>query len=133
MAPSGRPSASVFVVEDDGDVLDSVIEVLRDEGYTVRSARDGQEALAALRSEADALPGLILLDMMMPIMDGREFRLEQLRDPRLAQIPVVLFSADPRAVRDALPMHVAGVLFKPVGLDAILACVERFCSTAGRS
>jgi CheY-like chemotaxis protein len=128
---NGKARLSVFVVEDDSDISQIMVTALRDEGYAVNCAQNGREALDALRAQADAPPGVIFLDLMMPFMDGREFRREQLRDPMLAAIPVVLFTADPKALRDAAAMQVDVILSKPATLEQILLVVERFCSAAG--
>jgi CheY-like chemotaxis protein len=123
----GQGRSSVFVVEDDPAISKSVVTALREEGYLVNCARDGLEALEAIRSQVDAPPGVILLDLMMPTMDGREFRLEQLRDPSISNIPVVLFTGEPSALRDAAAMQVNAILSKPATLQQILFVVERFC------
>src|SRR5215204_3455639 len=86
------PAAQILVVEDDADAQDMVAELLRDEGYTVATANDGLEALAYLEA-SPTKPSLILLDLMMPNMDGAQFRMEQLKAARLATIPVALLSA----------------------------------------
>jgi len=78
-------SAPVLVVEDDRDVRESLVAVLEDAGYRVMSAADGRAALDLLR--AGPRPAVILLDLMMPVMDGFEFRAEQVRDPSLADVP----------------------------------------------
>src|SRR5262245_11415139 len=86
------PGRSVLVVEDDNDIRDALTLILRDQGYQVDSASNGQEALDQLRRGSPA--NLIVLDLMMPVMDGWQFRHEQQRDPTLAGIPVVIVSAD---------------------------------------
>ena len=110
----------IFVVDDDRGIRETLGDVLRDEGYRVRLARDGDEALALLR--ASESPQLILLDLSMPGMSGLEFRRAQLEDVRLAEIPVVVLSADER---NPLP-DVAGWLRKPVELDALLSAVRDY-------
>src|SRR5580765_7790969 len=87
---------SILLVEDDFDMRDALIPILEYAGHHVVGAANGREALEQLR--AGPKPSLILLDLMMPVMNGTEFRAEQLRDPALASIPVVVVSADP-AVR----------------------------------
>src|SRR5690349_16993945 len=82
----------VLVVDDDADIRETVSLILEDEGYEVQSAQDGAAALGVLR--AGPLPDVILLDLMMPVMNGWQFREQQTRDPRLAAIPVVVLSAD---------------------------------------
>jgi CheY-like chemotaxis protein len=117
---------AVLVVEDDRPIRDSMVQVLQDEGYAVLVAIDGSEALRLLRDTPE-LPGLILLDLMMPTMDGFQFRAEQLADPRLSSIPVVVLSADVNVFARAETLHVQGVLKKPLSLDALLGCVEQHC------
>jgi CheY-like chemotaxis protein len=113
----------VMVVEDDGLIRESLLEVLADQGYQVIGAGNGREALAALATAPR--PDVILLDLMMPVMDGRSFRDEQLRDPDLAGIPVVVLSAASDVLRVAADMGAAGVLRKPVTLGALLAELRR--------
>ncbi len=90
----------LLVVEDDDMIRDALTELLRDEGATVTAVMNGREALAQLRS-AHA-PDLILLDLMMPVMDGWEFRVEQRADPALAHIPLIAMSADMSAKARAI-------------------------------
>jgi CheY-like chemotaxis protein len=116
----------ILVVEDDADILRSIVQVLEDEGYSVRAAENGRAALAALRAPGATAPCVILLDLMMPVMDGWAFRAEQLRDPTLAHIPVVLLTADGAAVEKAALMNVAGALRKPVELLTLLSAIQRF-------
>lgn len=116
---------SVMVVEDDSDVRETIVELLEDEGYDARGAVNGRDALEMLR--ADGRPGLILLDLRMPVMDGWEFRRQQRGDPFLSAIPVVVMSADGSLERKTEGMAAAAVLAKPVGLDHLLATVQRFC------
>ncbi len=82
---------SILLVEDDEIIRRAIQMVLEWEGYRVECAANGQEALDVLRS--GARPALILLDVMMPVLDGEAFRREQLRDPALAAIPVIVVSA----------------------------------------
>ena len=103
-----------------------MVELLADEGFDVASVPSGREALAHLRS-AQAVPGLILLGLMMPDMDGYEFRAEQKKDPKLAEIPVLLMTAaaDPHA--KVAELGVQGVLKKPFkDIDSIVDAVNRF-------
>jgi CheY-like chemotaxis protein len=109
---------TILLVDDDFDVRDSLTEILRDEGFTVTAVADGFEALAYLRSEPP--PSLILLDWMMPRCDGARFRQEQIADPQLAPLPVVVLTADTRAHERAQAAGVDGFLSKPVRLDRLL-------------
>ena len=88
----GKGSRGILIVEDDSDVRAALSELLEAEGFSVEGAPDGREALARLRA-AEVHPAVILLDLMMPGMDGWDFRTEQMRDPRLAAVPVVIVSA----------------------------------------
>jgi len=88
----------VVVVEDDADIRDLVVQLLSELGFDSVGYPDGRAALAALRAAA-TLPSVILLDLEMPVMSGEEFRREQLADPALAGIPVVIASgSDPSEI-----------------------------------
>lgn len=87
----GGPNHTVLVVEDDADVRNALAELLTAEGYEVAVTSDGAEALSTLR--AGLRPSVILLDLMMPNVDGWDFRRAQLEDPALAAVPVVLLTA----------------------------------------
>ena len=116
-------AATVLVVEDDFDLRDALVPILEYEGHRVVSAANGREALDRLH--AMPRPSLILLDLMMPVMSGEEFRAEQLRDPALASIPVVVVSAHPSAEEQAARIGAAAVLKKPFDVDELLEQVRR--------
>src|SRR5919106_6013766 len=84
----------VLIVDDDVDIRDALCDVLKDEGYSVEAVADGLQALEHLRSHSR--PCLIILDWMMPRCDGPQFRNQQKEDPTIANIPVVLLTADAR-------------------------------------
>ncbi|MDB4966516.1 MAG: response regulator receiver protein [Myxococcales bacterium] len=111
---------SVLVVEDDDDLRDVICRVLTEEGYETRSATNGQHALEILRD--GPLPGLILLDLMMPIMNGWAFRAHQEADARLTSIPVIVMTAAAQ-LDDAA---IAGTDFvrKPVRIEDLLERVR---------
>jgi CheY-like chemotaxis protein len=115
------PHAPVLIIEDDPDIRDLLSSVLVLEGYEVVTAADGAQGLDQLR---DARPSLILLDLMMPAMDGWEFRRQQLLDPSLARVPTVILSGDGRLEAKAASLGTP-FLRKPVDLDALLAVVAR--------
>jgi two-component system response regulator MprA len=115
----------ILIVEDDESVRDALVAILQQEGYPVGEAGDGAQALALLREGLN--PCLILLDLMMPRMDGWQFRREQLKDSRLAPIPVVVLSASNQAKRLAETPGVVDVFMKPVDLDQLLHTIERYC------
>ena len=119
-------AATVMVVEDDESVRELVMEILGGGGFTAVGVGNGEEALRHLR-QAQRHPALILLDLMMPVMDGRRFRIEQLKDPSLARIPVVVMSA---CDDEAVPAE--GRVGKPFEIQALLGEVSRLapgCST----
>ncbi len=128
VVPNGDPK-TVLVVDDDADTRTSVAQILKDHGYTVMMAGDGRQALDLLRRQTPR-PGLILLDMMMPVMDGNAFRTEQERDPDLRGIPVVVFSAFGNVARAAADLHAAGYLPKPLSTTALLETIARVTQRA---
>jgi CheY-like chemotaxis protein len=117
--------AGILLIDDDPDIRDSLSELLMDEGYPVATACNGLEGLEKLKS--DCAPCVILLDLMMPVMDGWNFRAKQLSEPELAQVPVIVVSADTEIQRHAAEMKVAGFLSKPFLADRLLSTVERYC------
>ena len=116
------PSPCVLVVEDDADQRTTLQFLLEDEGYTVVTAADGQEALLRARERP---PALILLDLQLPDMHGLETfaQLKQLPHP----VPVVFMTAEFGARREAAAHGASGYLEKPFTIDAILQLVARFC------
>jgi CheY-like chemotaxis protein len=113
---------SILLVEDDFDVREALVETLRDRGYTVESASDGEQAMQLLR--AGARPGLILLDLMMPRMSGSEFRVAQMAEAAFSELPVVLLSADGRMEEKAVALKVQGAIRKPIDLDELFSKIE---------
>jgi DNA-binding response OmpR family regulator len=108
---------AVLVVDDEIDIREAVSEILADEGYEVHGARDGAEGLQKARAFH---PSLVLLDLMMPGMNGWEFRAAQANDPDVSQIPVLVLSAFGR-----IPgFEAAGFIPKPFGLDDLLSAVR---------
>jgi CheY-like chemotaxis protein len=122
----GAPAAGyILVVDDDAAIREALTAVLEDEGYAVRTAANGRDALQLLRAGGPR-PALILLDLTMPVMSGGEFREEQRRDPALAQIPVVVLSADRSVQAKAAAVQAQGYLAKPVEIDVLLETVSRY-------
>ena len=115
----------IIVVEDEGDIREDVADLLREEGYEVVTAANGSEALTRLRESGQAC--VILLDLMMPVMDGVEFREEQLRDPRLAKVPVIVVSGAANARQKAADLKAADFLVKPFKMNALLEAVGKVC------
>jgi CheY-like chemotaxis protein len=115
---------TILVVEDDHAVREALEAILREEGHAVLAAGDGAEGLRQLRAH-DGPVHLILLDLMMPVMDGRQFRAEMRRDPRLAAIPVVILTAHrDRPARDP-SLGAAAYLKKPLDLETLLNVVNQ--------
>ncbi len=114
----------VLVVDDDVDIRESIQEVLEDEGYRVQVAANGLQALKVL--DTDKLPGIILLDLMMPGMNGYEFISAQQKDPRLSGIPVAVLTADGGFKDKREDVMVAHYLRKPIQLNALLELVAEF-------
>jgi CheY-like chemotaxis protein len=116
-------SATVLIVEDDLDTREMLGRFLELEGFQVETAENGKRALERLGSGVGAC--VILLDLMMPVMDGWQFRQEQIRNSALADIPVIVVSA---AGRERLEkIQADAYLSKPVDLDELLGCVTQFC------
>ena len=115
----------VLVVDDDRDIRDSLVELLQDQGYRAAGAANGLEALEVLRTSAP-LPCVILLDLMMPMMDGWEFREAQLQNPAWTQVPVIVISAynDLEAKAHTLA---AEHLRKPLATRTLIEAVRRHC------
>lgn len=121
----------VLIVEDDQDVREFMDLLLSTSGFETTTASNGAEALQALRARR---PCLVLLDLMMPVMDGWTFRKQQLADPAIADVPVVCVTAvsEPQQVTERLR---APCLTKPVEFGTLLDEVQRACggnSGAGR-
>ena len=120
----GAKTETVFVVGDDREVRESLRTLLQLDGYKVKTARDGQHALKELR--AGLRPCIIVLDPMMPGMDGQHFRAEQLRDPQLSHIPIVEFSGYHAPQENTVSLGAAVHLRKPA-IDAVLQLIEAHC------
>jgi CheY-like chemotaxis protein len=120
-----RHSHRVLLVEDDPQVREAIETLLLVEGYRVVTANEGQEALERLRDGFE--PCVILLDLMMPVKDGWQFRAEQVRDPHLARIPVVVCSGTDAVAQAAAALGIADHVQKPISVDALLDVIGRHC------
>ena len=120
----------VLIVEDDGDCRGAVAELLESHGYSVTVAEDGQVALDQLRRGLE--PCVILLDLMMPVKDGWQFRLEQLGDQSLLAIPVIVMSGIGRVRERAQQLGIQDYVEKPVSPEHLFTLLDRYaCGCAG--
>lgn len=117
-------SERILVVDDDRDIRETIVDALEGEGYEVISAVDGVDALDRLRSEEKS-PSLILLDLMMPRMNGMELWEEIARVKTWARIPIVVVSADAQGRAHAATMGAVGYLKKPMALRELFSTVAQ--------
>lgn len=127
MTEPAKPVAPILVVEDEADLRALIVGLLRSDGYDVVGASDGEEALRLLR-ERHLRPCLILLDLLMPRMDGWEFCAVQRRDPRLAGIPVVVVTGYAQDLASRPALGAVATLTKPFDLDKLLSVVGAHCT-----
>jgi CheY-like chemotaxis protein len=113
---------NVLVVDDDEDIRESLADALRECGYEVAVAINGRDALGKLRD--GIRPAIILLDLMMPVMDGWQFRAEQAEDATLADIPVIIISA--AGANPGVPEGTCAYLRKPFNLKDLVREIERW-------
>lgn len=114
----------VLVVDDDVDIRETLADALEVSGFDVLTSANGAEALERLRR--DGLPCIILLDLMMPVMDGFAFWSHQQQDPELAKIPVIVISAGGRPAPNTIAA--SDFLAKPFKLPRLLAAIEKHCA-----
>lgn len=120
-----RKGGRILIVEDDREMRQILGVVLEGEGYQVVTARNGIEALKILAS--GPLPALILLDLVMPGVDGWEFRACQAADPAFASIPIVAITGVACPVEDLLHLRAVEYLTKPFAVEWLLDIVARYC------
>ena len=118
------PTQPVLIIDDDPAIRTIITDVLAEEGFATVAAADGAAALTCLK---ETQPCLILLDLMMPGMDGFAFRAIQRITPQVAAIPVVVLSAFPTSVDTAATLDAVAYLSKPVRLDRLVMVVDRYC------
>jgi CheY-like chemotaxis protein len=123
------PGKTILLCEDDPDIRDSVTEILEEAGYTVLGATSGDEALRLLSRHER--PALLLLDLMMPGMNGWELYKELRQDPLWSSIPIVVFSAMPRVEGYADAIGAVEYLRKPLAMDELLGAVARHTAPQG--
>jgi CheY-like chemotaxis protein len=118
---------TILIVDDDAGIRQLVTLFLEHKGYQAASVANGAEALSYVQHNRP-LPELILLDLMMPVMDGSEFRHTQQQDPELAPIPVVVMSAAENIEAQAPSLTADAYLPKPIDFDTLLTLVETYCN-----
>ena len=116
--------STILVVDDEVDMRDSLTQILTGEGYQVRTAGNGEEALGCLQ-RMERRPALILLDLVMPGMDGWRFLAERARDARLSAIPVILISGQADAHALEKEFHLAGCIEKPIEIANLIRALQR--------
>jgi CheY-like chemotaxis protein len=114
-------ACDILVVDDDVDIRETLLELLEGEGYSARGAANGQEALNQLRQGPASV---ILLDLMMPVMDGFEFRKQQLAEPVLRDIPVIVVSAGGNCERSARELGAYRCMRKPLDVSKLLESIR---------
>jgi DNA-binding response OmpR family regulator len=122
---------NILIVEDDRDTRDMLAALLGTEGFYAIGAEDGLEALHLLRSvrhRAPKTPCLVLLDLTMPRLGGKEFRRAQLGDPKIANVPVAVMSGAVNLEERARALGAVATLAKPIDIDVLLDVVKRYCA-----
>lgn len=112
---------AILIVDDEQDIRETLEEFLSDEGFSVRSASDGAAALRLL--EEPELPCVVILDLIMPVVDGNEVIDEMKKSQRLAGVPVIITTSDPSRAPQGVPL-----MKKPVSLTGLLSAIEQFCA-----
>ena len=120
---SAASAKHILVIEDDAAIRETLAEILEFEGYRVTVAANGREGLQRSR---EARPAVILLDLMMPVMNGYEFRAEQKASADLASIPIIMISADGNLTQKAAAIDTPHFLKKPIELDVLLETIKKF-------
>ena len=124
--PTMANDHAILIVDDDEDIRELLAELLRDEGYRVQTAKNGHDALTSLRTGTDP-PCLIILDLMMPVMNGFQFLEALRRDPALSLIPVAVVTANGSLGTEERAAIAAPILAKPLELRRLLEVVRQLC------
>ncbi len=117
-------NTDVLVVDDDTDIRESISHLLEYEGYKVVTASNGAEGFRQLKFTR---PSVILLDLMMPVMDGWQFKSEFDGRLELEGIPIVVVSADGNIAEKSKSIGIQEFLTKPIDIDVLLALVKKYC------
>jgi CheY-like chemotaxis protein len=124
MTPAHTNTRFVLLVEDDESMRTDLAFLIEKRGHKVETAADGEEGLEKLRARGEAC--VIILDLMMPVMDGWQMRAELLKDQNLAKIPVILLSgiADSQLAKS---LSAVDYLTKPIDFDKLYRLVDVHC------
>jgi CheY-like chemotaxis protein len=126
-APTTSSSNRVIMIVEDNEQTNTAMKTLLElENYQVAAVGDGDSALRVLRG--GLRPGLILLDLRLPGKDAFQFRVEQLQDPELSLIPVVVYSGSPDIAEKAKVLGAVASFHKPIEIDTLLEVVARYCA-----
>ena len=117
---------NVLVVEDHADLREMLTVLLESEGFHVQTASNGAEALTAMHQTR---PAVILLDLMMPVMSGDEFRRRQLAEPDFANVPVICMTAAHDGPQRAKRIHATQYFQKPVDFDELITAVRQLANS----
>ena len=123
-----RGPGRVLVIDDDDGVRTVMRKQLQHAGFDVVTAASGSEGLAMMRQDAGIR--LVLLDMIMPALDGWGVRQKQMEDPQLSQVPVIILTGAPLPSLVHAQLHAADYLLKPVGRDHLISVVSNYCQPA---
>ena len=124
--PGSSISSHILIVEDSPDVASFLKRLLEREGFTVDSALNGREALEFLRA-TPGLPAVIILDLVMPVMDGYQFRQEQERDGRLAPIPIIVMASEMNLESIRMRLGAKASIRKPIEIKDVVEAIKRLC------
>jgi len=119
--------ATVLIVDDNADAVEALAQILEYEGFDVVTASDGREALNYLRTSPR--PDVILLDLMMPVMDGWQVRRELAKSPMLANMPVVVMTA----LAEGAQIDADAIIAKPIDLKRLLRVIDELLGGRGDS
>ncbi len=111
----------ILLVEDDLSIRELLVEIFENEGYQVSSSLNGLEGIKSLQTET---PDLIVMDIMMPVMDGYAFRKEMLADPKSSSIPLLALSAQTQSIEKLADYGITNFIKKPLELDELLEAVR---------
>ena len=123
----GRATRPVLVVDDVDATRHGLAELLRLRGYATQEAKNGAEGIEVLRQHPET--GVVVLDLAMPGTNGVWFREQQLREPALAHVPVIVFTGSAK-VEQLHQLALADVLLKLFSVDALFEAIDRHCATA---